>query len=110
MVNSKGLATVGSIKRRVNRTFEGKISHEELLEYLSDQIIKKLERLKTNPENTGKPLLYTKPTLWQFKVEMFRVFYIMQKNIGEVWLLSIKHKNETDNYIKGGYSKDINEF
>jgi len=34
----------------------------------------------------------------------------MQKNIGEVWLLSIKHKNETDNYIKGGYSKDINEF
>ena len=77
---------------------------------ISDQIIKKLERLKTNPENTGKPLLYTKPTLWQFKVEMFRVFYIMQKNIGEVWLLSIKHKNETDNYIKGGYSKDINEF
>ena len=77
---------------------------------VSDQIIKKLERLKTNPENIGKPLLYTKPTLGQFKVEMFRVVYIMQKNIGEVWLLSIKHKNETDNYIKGGYSKDINEF
>jgi len=76
----------------------------------SDQIIKKLERLKTSPENVGKPLMYTKPTLWQFKAEMFRVFYIMQKNIGEVWLLSIKHKNETDNYIKGGYSKDINEF
>ena len=77
---------------------------------ISDQIIKKLERLKTSPENVGKPLMYTKPTLWQFKIEMFRIFYIMQKNIGEVWLLSIKHKNETDNYIKGGYSKDINEF
>jgi len=46
MVNSKGLATVGSIKRRVNRTFEGKISHEELLEYLSDQIIKRDERIE----------------------------------------------------------------
>jgi len=29
----------------------------------SDQIIKKLERLKTSPENVGKPLMYTKPTL-----------------------------------------------
>src|SRR3989344_5729876 len=41
---------------------------------VSEQIVKKLERLEHNPESIGKPLLYTKPALWEFKVESFRTF------------------------------------
>ena len=75
---------------------------------ISEQIVKKLARLKENPENIGKPLSHTKPTLWEFKVEVFRVFYTIQEN--EVWLLSVKHKDECDAYIRKGFVKDINEF
>ena len=77
---------------------------------VSEQIVKKLERLEQNPQSIGKPLLYTKPALWEFKVESFRVFYIIQENIKEIWLLSVKHKDECDDYIKRGYYKDINLF
>ncbi|MEX0920155.1 MAG: type II toxin-antitoxin system RelE/ParE family toxin [Candidatus Pacearchaeota archaeon] len=76
---------------------------------ISEQIVKKLRRIKENPESMGKPLFYTKPVLWEFKVKMFRVFYTIKKNSGEIWLLSIKHKNETDSYIKKGYLRDVNE-
>ncbi len=74
---------------------------------VSEQIVKKLERLEQNPESIGKPLLYTKPALWEFKVESFRVFYIIQENTKEIWLLSVKHKDECDDYIKRGYYKDV---
>ena len=77
---------------------------------VSEQIVKKLARLEQNPESIGKPLLYTKPALWEFKVESFRVFYIVQENTKEIWLLSVKHKDETDDYIKRGYQKDISLF
>ena len=83
---------------------------EKIDKSVSDQIIKKLERLKENPENIGKPLLHTKPTLWEFKAEVFRVFYIIQENAKEIWLLSAKHKDECEGYIRKGYSKDFNEF
>lgn len=75
-----------------------------------DQIVKKLRRLKENPDSVGKPLLHTNPALWEFKVEVFRIFYIIQKSINEIWLLSVKHKDECDEYIRKGYSKDLNEF
>ncbi|MBI2056730.1 type II toxin-antitoxin system RelE/ParE family toxin [Candidatus Pacearchaeota archaeon] len=74
------------------------------------QIVKKLDRLKETPEQIGKPLFYTKPTLWEFKIESFRIFYVIQKNLNEVWLLSLKHKDECDNYIRTGYLRDVNEF
>ena len=77
---------------------------------ISEQIVKKLKRLKENPESIGKPLLHTSPALWEFKAEVFRVFYIIQENIKEIWILSVKHKDECDEYIRRGYSKDINEF
>lgn len=77
---------------------------------VSVQIFKKIERLKENPKNVGKPLHYTKPTLWEFKAESFRVFYLIQDNLKEIWLLSIKHKDECDNYIRKGYIKDFEKL
>lgn len=63
---------------------------------VSPQIVKKLARLEEGPKNVGKHLLYTKPTLWEFKVEVYRIFYIIREVREEVWLLSIKHKDECD--------------
>ena len=77
---------------------------------VSEQIVKKLKRLKESPESIGKPLLYTNPVLWEFKAEVFRIFYIIQENIKEILVLSVKHKDECDYYIRKGYSKDISEF
>ena len=74
---------------------------------VSLQIVKKLARLEENPENIGKPLLHTKPTLWEFKAEVYRVFYVVQENAKEVWMLSVKHKDECDDYIRRDYLKDI---
>ncbi|NCN99450.1 hypothetical protein COU62_00220 [Candidatus Pacearchaeota archaeon CG10_big_fil_rev_8_21_14_0_10_35_219] len=83
---------------------------EKIDKSISSQIIKKLTRLKENPESVGKPLSHTKPTLWEFKAEVYRVFYIVQENAKEIWILSVKHKDECDDYIRRGYSKDITEF
>mgnify|MGYP001565243896 CR=1 FL=1 len=77
---------------------------------VSQQIIKKLDRLRESPENIGKPLLHTKPTLWEFKIESFRVFYLIQQNIKEIWLLSVKHKDECEVYIRKGFVKDFVGF
>ena|SRR3989338_3088302 len=77
---------------------------------VSEQIVKKLTRLKEDPASIGKPLLDTNPALWEFKAEVFRIFYIIQENTREIWVLSVKHKDECDDYIRKGYSKDINEF
>jgi mRNA-degrading endonuclease RelE of RelBE toxin-antitoxin system len=77
---------------------------------VSYQIAKKLARLKENPESIGKPLLHTNPALWEFKAEVFRIFYIVHENAKEIWILSVKHKDECDDYIRRGYSEDINEL
>lgn len=52
---------------------------------LSDRIFKKIEKLEINPSSEGKPLLYTKPTLWELKIDVYRVFYIIQHNNKEVY-------------------------
>ncbi len=41
---------------------------------ISLQIVKKLSKLKETPNSVGKPLLHTKPVLWEFRVGVFRVF------------------------------------
>jgi|SRR3990167_7964172 len=83
---------------------------EKIDRSISEQIVKKLKRLKENLETVVKPLLHTNPTLWEFKAEVFRIFYIIQESTKEIWLLSVKHKDECDDYIRRGYSKDVNEF
>ncbi len=82
----------------------------ESLRRLISLFLTRLLRIKENPEIIGKPLLHTNPALWEFKAEVYRAFYIIQENINEVWLLSVKHKDECDAYIRRGYSKDISEF
>lgn len=77
---------------------------------ISDRIFKKIEKLEENPSLEGKPLLYTKPTLWELKIDVYRVFFIIQQNYKEVWILSVKHKDECDKYIRKGYLHDVNEF
>ena len=77
---------------------------------ISDQIFKKIERLEIAPSSEGKPLLYTKPTLWQLKAHVYRIFYILDYNKKEILILSIKHKDECDKYIRKGYFQDIREF
>jgi len=83
---------------------------EKIDKSISEQIVKKLKRLKESPESIGKPLFHTNPALWEFKAEVFRVFYIVQENIKEIWILSVKHKDECDEYIRKEYSKDVNKF
>ena len=56
--------------KRFDREFE------KIDKSISEQIVKKLTRLKESPNNIGKPLLHTKPALWEFKAEAFRIFYI----------------------------------
>ena len=46
---------------------------EKIDKSISEQIIRKLRRLRENPENIGKPLSHTKPSLWEFKAEVFIV-------------------------------------
>jgi len=49
-------------------------------------------------------------TGWLGGAYAHRAFYIVQENTKEIWLLSVKHKDETDDYIKRGYQKDISLF
>jgi|SRR3989338_3522235 len=84
--------------------------YKKLDKSISEQLNKKLSNLKEDPKRIGKPLLYTKPTIWEIKVEMFRIFYGIDQNKGEVYLLSVKHKDECNKYIRGDYTRDFKEF
>ncbi len=41
---------------------------------------------------------------------MFRLFYKIEYNKNEVWILSIKHKDECDKYIRKGILDDLKDF
>jgi len=41
---------------------------------------------------------------------MFRIFYLIQEDLKEVYLLSVKHKDECDSYMRKGFFKDFKEF
>src|SRR3989344_1812485 len=77
---------------------------------ISERMFKKIEKLEINPSSEGKPLPHTKPALWELKIDVYRVFYIIQHNNQEIWVLSVKHKDECDKYIRKGYLKDFNDL
>jgi len=81
---------------KVTKTFEKEF--EKLDNSIQQQTWKKIERLKENPE-IGKHLHYL--NLWELHVQMFRVFYIIDNNQIRILLLSIKHKDECDKYVRG---------
>ena len=65
---------------------------------------KKLQRLKENPQ-IGKPLKYL--NLWELHVRVFRIFYIIDSNKIKILVLSVRHKDECDKYIRGLSQEDI---
>ncbi len=71
---------------------------DKLDKSLKDEAWKKLERLKYNP-NIGKHLNYL--NLWELHIRMFRIFYIINNNEVKILLLSIKHKDDCDKYVRG---------
>ena len=73
---------------------------------LKQQLWKKLERLKENPES-GKHLRHL--NIWEIKVEMYRTFYIIDKNQIRVVLLSIQHKDDCDKYVRGLSMNEIRQ-
>lgn len=66
---------------------------------VKDQAWKKMERLKENPKEIGKHLKYL--NLWELHVKMFRIFYVIDDNEIRVLLLSMKHKDECDRFVRG---------
>ncbi|MBS3099050.1 type II toxin-antitoxin system RelE/ParE family toxin [Candidatus Pacearchaeota archaeon] len=72
---------------------------ERLDNSIKNEAWKKIERLKNNPENTGKHLRHL--NLWELKIRMYRVFYFIDKSQIRILLLSVKHKDETDKYVRG---------
>jgi len=60
---------------------------------------KKILRLKENPTLIGKHLRYL--DLWELHVQMFRIFYVIDENKIKLLMLSIKHKDDCDKYVRG---------
>lgn len=74
---------------------------------LRQEAWKKLQRLKENPQ-IGKHLHYL--DLWELHVRMFRIFYIIDENRIRLLILSMKHKDECDSYIRSISKEDIKKF
>lgn len=72
---------------------------ERLDNSIKEEAWKKISRLKESPKAIGKHLKYL--GLWELHVRMFRIFYIIEDNKIKLLILSIKHKDECDKYIKG---------
>ncbi len=81
---------------RLSKRFEKEF--DKLDKSLKNQAWKKIIRLKENPE-MGKHLRHL--NLWELKVQMFRIFYVFDNNQIRVLLLSVKHKDEADKYVRG---------
>ena len=57
----------------------------------------KIGRLEENPQ-TGQHLHHM--NLWEIRMDKFRMFYMIEPNNNEVWILSVKHKDECDKYLR----------
>lgn len=60
---------------------------------------KKIMRLKTNPQEIGKPLKFF-PNLYELHIRMYRIYYIIQDKEVKVLLLSILHKDEQERFLR----------
>ena len=69
---------------------------------IKEEAWKKILRLKENP-NIGKHLRHL--NLWELHVRMFRIFYFVDNN--HIFLLTMKHKDETDKYIRSLSMEEI---
>jgi len=45
---------------------------------------KKIEKLKTNPKEIGKPIRYVLSNLYELHLSMYRIFYVIDDNVVKV--------------------------
>lgn len=60
---------------------------------------KKLKRLKEAPKEIGKPLRFL-PNLYELRLRMYRIYYVIQESEIKVLVLSVQHKDEQEKYLK----------
>lgn len=90
----------------LGKTFEKEF--EKLDKSIRNEAWKKIERLKNNPENMGKHLRHL--NLWELKIQMYRIFYFIDNNQIRILLLSVKHKDDTDKYVRGLSIENIKQL
>jgi len=67
---------------------------------------KKLKRLKSNPKEIGKPLRFL-PNLYELRLRMYRIYYIVRETEIKVLLLSVLHKDEQEKFLRSLTKEDI---
>ncbi|MFA6023471.1 MAG: type II toxin-antitoxin system RelE/ParE family toxin [Candidatus Pacearchaeota archaeon] len=72
------------------------------------EVEKKLKKLKENPREIGKPLRYF-GNLYEFYVQMYRVFYVIEESRVKVLVLAIEHKDNTDKYLRQLSKEEISD-
>ena len=68
------------------------------------EISKILDKLEENPENIGKPLLYTKSRIREIRIKHYRLYYTIIEDKIEilriVLVLNVSHKDEQKKTIR----------
>jgi len=70
---------------------------------------KKIQRLKRNPKDQGKPLKFFH-NLYEFHLQMYRIFYIIHEQKVNVLFIGLEHKDETDKYLRSLTKDKINSL
>jgi len=71
---------------------------------------KKIEKLKTNPKEIGKPIRYVLSNLYELHLSMYRIFYVIDDNVVKVLLLDVEHKDECDKYLRSLTKEKIKQI
>ena len=61
---------------------------------------KKIIKLKSNPKEIGKSLKFF-PNLYELHLRMYRIYYVVEETKIKVLVLSILHKDEQNNFLRG---------
>ena len=61
---------------------------------------KKIIKLKLNPKEIGKPLRFF-PNLYELHLRMYRIYYVVEETKIKVLVLSVLHKDEQNNFLRG---------
>ena len=92
-------------KLRFSKRFDREF--KKLDKPIREGLWKKITKLKENPENQ-QHLHYM--NLWEVRMDKFRLFYKIEQDKEEIWIISVKHKDETDKYLRSGILEDVKNF
>lgn len=70
---------------------------------------KKIEKLKYNPREIGKPLKFFS-NLYELHLRMYRIYYIIDESEVKVLLIDVEHKNKQDNFLRSLTREKIQKF